>query len=90
MIDRIPHISEQGDSKYTILRDYDHIIASLDVAIDNIVKSHTLINEKNSVSLSNLRMMKGIHDENLIKLINMRDQYAEDRNELSNKLKLQS
>lgn len=90
MIDRIPHVSEQGDSKYTILRDYDHIIASLDVAIDNIVKSQTLISERNSLSLSNLRMMRGLHDENLLKLINMRDQYVEDRNDLSNKLKLQS
>jgi hypothetical protein len=34
--DRTPHIMDYGDSQYTIIRDYDHIIASLEVAIENI------------------------------------------------------
>jgi hypothetical protein len=79
MTDRIPHLSNVGDSKYTILRDYDHIIASLEVAIENIIRSKTLISEKNSVSFSHLTTMKISHDENVIKLMSIRDQYLEDR-----------
>jgi hypothetical protein len=82
MTNRIPHLSEIGDSKYTVIRDYDHIIASIDVAIDNIMKSYSLISEKNSSSLIHLGEMKDNYEKNLSILSGMRLEYLKDRHNL--------
>lgn len=79
MTDRIPHVSEQGDSKYTILKEYDHIIASLDITIENILRANTLINEKNSISLPHLNKMKDNYEDNVITLVNIKRKYIQDR-----------
>ena len=76
---RIPYLTEFGDDKYTIINDYDHIIASLDVAIDNIFKAHSLIDEKNSISLTNMQSMKLYCEKNLTTLAELKANYMEDR-----------
>lgn len=77
--DRIPHITNIGDDKYTILKDYDHIIASLDITIDNIIRAHSLIAERNSLSLYNTTVMKDNYENNLNILVEMKNKYMEDR-----------
>lgn len=76
---RIPYLTEFGDDKYTIINDYDHIIASLDVAIDNIFKAHSLIDEKNSISLTNMQSMKLYCEKNITTLVELKANYMEDR-----------
>lgn len=87
MNDRIPHVTNIGDNKYTMLKDYDHIIASLDITIDNILRASSLISEKNSLSLYNTMTMRDNYEKNINTLVEMKNQYIEDRQLLVNNTK---
>lgn len=82
MKNRVPYVTEIGDNKYTILKDYDHIIASLDITIENIIRANSLIDEKNSLSLFNTRVMRDNYEKNITILSDMKTKYIEDREEL--------
>lgn len=89
MISNVPVVNDCGDSIYTMMRDYDHIIASLDVAIDNIGKSHSLRDQKNSASPPHHNNMVETHTHNLKILIKMKEQYLVDRDIFTQMNKLQ-
>lgn len=82
MKNRVPYVTEIGDNKYTILKDYDHIIASLDITIENIIRANSLIDEKNSLSLYNTKVMIDNYEKNITILSDMKTKYIEDREEL--------
>lgn len=82
MKNRVPYVTEIGDNKYTMLKDYDHIIASLDITIENIIRANSLIDEKNSLSLYNTRVMRDNYEKNITILSDMKTKYIEDREEL--------
>lgn len=86
MTNRIPHVSDDGHSKYTIIRDYDHIIAALDVLIDNMEMAKSFTDPANSSSPEHLSEMSDYHNQNLFNIIQMKYCYMQDRDQLSSKL----
>ncbi len=86
MTNRIPNVSNIGDSKYTIIRDYDHIIAALDVLIDNMEMAKSFVDPANSSSPEHLSEMSDYHNQNLFNIIQMKYRYMQDRDQLSSEL----
>jgi hypothetical protein len=86
MTNRIPHVTEDGGSKYTIIRDYDHIIAALDVLIDNLEMAKSFVDPANSSSPEHLSEMSDYHNQNLFNIMQMKYRYLQDRDQLSSEL----